>query len=62
MGKGKERPLDPNDPRNLNHPSQDEAWREFARAVGRWVAQRELKRRGMGKDNEHRTNNEGRDV
>jgi hypothetical protein len=36
------RPLDPADPRNLNHPSHREQWLELARAMGRAEADDEL--------------------
>ena len=35
---GQVRPLDPDDPRNLDHPSHDEQWMELARAIGRSIA------------------------
>ena len=35
------RPLAPDDPRNLNHPSHNEQWLEIARAIGRQMARDE---------------------
>jgi hypothetical protein len=35
------RPLDPSDPRSLDHPSHREQWLEFARAIGRQMARAE---------------------
>jgi hypothetical protein len=35
---GKARQLPADDPRNLNHPSHDEAWDELAGAIGRMQA------------------------
>jgi hypothetical protein len=34
------RPLDPSDPRSLDHPSQSERWLEFASAIGRAIGAR----------------------
>jgi hypothetical protein len=42
--KGTVRPLDPTDPRNLNHPSHKEQWLELARAMGRLEAREEFER------------------
>jgi hypothetical protein len=39
--KGTIRPLDPDDPRNLDHPSHKEQWLEIARAIGRQMARDE---------------------
>jgi hypothetical protein len=45
------RPLDPDDPRNLNHPSHREQWLELARAIGWMEARDEIKHRaGHGKN------------
>ena len=46
--RGTVRPLDTSDPRNLNHPSHDEQWRELSRAIGRSIgrAQYEQDHRG----------------
>ncbi len=38
------RPLDPDDPRSLDHPSHDEQWRELAKALGRAMADRDFDR------------------
>jgi hypothetical protein len=43
--KGTVRPLDPTDPRNLNHPSHKEQWLELARAMGRAEARDEFELR-----------------
>jgi hypothetical protein len=46
------RPLDPNDPRNLDDPSHKEQWLEFARAIGRMEAREEFERlHGKGQQN-----------
>jgi len=42
--KGTVRPLDPTDPRSLNHPSHKEQWLELARAMGRMEAREEFER------------------
>jgi hypothetical protein len=36
------RPLDPDDPRNIDHPSHREQWLELARAIGRLEAREEF--------------------
>jgi hypothetical protein len=36
------RPLDPSDPRNLDHPSHKEQWLALARALGRLDARRDF--------------------
>jgi hypothetical protein len=36
------RPLDPDDPRSLDHPSHDEQWLELARALGRLDARKDF--------------------
>jgi hypothetical protein len=41
------RRLDPDDPRNLNHPSHREQWLELARAIG-WMETREEIKHGAG--------------
>ncbi len=40
--KGIVRELDPNDPRNLDHPSHEEQWLELARALGRLDARKDF--------------------
>jgi hypothetical protein len=40
--KGVIRPLDPNDPRSLSHPSHKEQWLELARALGRMDARKDF--------------------
>jgi hypothetical protein len=35
------RPLDPSDPKNLNHPCHDQQWLELARAIGRSLARKQ---------------------
>jgi hypothetical protein len=37
-------PLDPSDPRSLDHPSHKEQWLELARALGRMEAREEYER------------------
>lgn len=37
-------PLAPDDPRGLDHPAQRPALIEFAKAIGRYVAEQEFKR------------------
>lgn len=41
--KGIVRPLEPDDPRSLSHPSHREQWLELARAIGRLEAREEFK-------------------
>jgi hypothetical protein len=38
------RPLDPSDPRSLDHPCHQEKWLELARSIGRALAKKELDR------------------
>jgi hypothetical protein len=38
------RPLDPDDPRSLDHPSHKEQWLELARTLGRLGAREEYER------------------
>jgi hypothetical protein len=38
FGRGIVRPLDPDDPCSLDHPSHDEDWLALARALGRAMA------------------------
>jgi hypothetical protein len=40
--KGIIRPLDPSDPRSIDHPSHKEQWLELARAIGRMEAREEF--------------------
>ena len=42
--KGVIRPLNPADPRSLDHPSHDEQWLELARALGRSMARAQYER------------------
>jgi hypothetical protein len=42
--KGIVRPLDPDDPRSLDHPSHKERWLELADAIGRLEAREEFER------------------
>jgi hypothetical protein len=44
FGKGTIRPLDPDDPRNPDHPCHREQWLELARALGRLAADMEWDR------------------
>lgn len=37
-------PLDPSDPRHIDHPSHEAQWRELARALGRAMADRDFDR------------------
>lgn len=36
------RPVDPADPRSLEHPAHDEQWLELARALGRQLGREEF--------------------
>jgi hypothetical protein len=38
---GTVRPIDPSDPRSINHPCHKEQWLELARAIGRLEAREE---------------------
>jgi len=48
------RPLDPNDPRNPDHPGQEERWLELARQLGRAQADLEYEQKLRGTDHEAR--------
>jgi hypothetical protein len=48
-------PVDPNDPRSLDHPSQREKWLELARSIGAALADREWDRLNTGDEHEGRT-------
>ena len=44
------RPLDPDDPRSIDHPSHKEQWLELARVLGRAEAREEYRQRQLLKD------------
>lgn len=47
--KGIVRELDPDDPRNINHPSHREQWLELARVLGRMDAREDFEHLKAGK-------------
>jgi hypothetical protein len=42
---GRVRPLDPSDPRSLDHPCHEQQWLDLAGAIGRELARLEWERR-----------------
>jgi hypothetical protein len=47
--RGTVRPLDPDDPRNLDHPCHRQQWLELARAIGRSMATEQFAKDRAGK-------------